>query len=94
MKNFREQQINSTDEYCINQYWEKEVEEKGINITFHYWKRKEGCKGFTGEDRILEVVGEKKVGDKIVRKRIKSVWSINLGEKYLVEEMIAKFKGV
>ena len=50
MKNFREEQINSTSEYCINQYWEKETKVDGVNITFHYWMRKEGCKGFTGEE--------------------------------------------
>ena len=25
MKNFREEQINSTKDHCINQYWEKDV---------------------------------------------------------------------
>ena len=92
MKNFREEQVNSTKEHCINQYWEKDVKVDGVNITFHYWRRKEGCKGFTGKDCITKVVGEKKVGDKIVKKRIESIWSVNLGEKYLIETMVSKFK--
>jgi hypothetical protein len=41
MNNFREEQINSTPEYCINQYWEKDVEVNDTKITFHYWRRKE-----------------------------------------------------
>jgi hypothetical protein len=94
MKNFREQQINSTDEYCINQYWEKEVQMNGIDITFYYWKRKEGCKGFDGRENILKVEGKKKIEDKLVRSSIKSIWSLNLGERYLIETMVSKFKGV
>ena len=30
--------------------------------------------------------------DKIVKKRIESIWSVNLGEKYLIETMVSKFK--
>ena len=90
MKNFREEQINSTSEYCINQYWEKETKVDGVNITFHYWIRKEGCKGFTGEERIMKVVGVKDGKKRMVR----SVWTINLGEGHCIKDIISKFKGV
>jgi hypothetical protein len=90
MKNFREEQINSTPDYCINQYWEKEVKEKGVNITFYYWRRKEGCKGFTGEERIMKVVGVKD-GKK---KTVTSVWVTSLGDIYCTRHIISKFKGV
>jgi hypothetical protein len=95
MKNFREEQINSTTEPCINQYWEKEVEENGVKITFHYWRRKEGYKGYWGEEgRISRVVGEKKVDDKIKKKRINSIWSIGLGEDYCKKQMLNKFEEI
>jgi hypothetical protein len=90
MKNFREEQINSTTEPCINQYWEKDVSVDGVNITFHYWKRKEGYKGYTGKESIIKVVGIK---DK-KKKRITSVWSVNLGEKYCTDLMLSKFKEI
>ena len=87
MINFREEQINSTTEYCINQYWEKEVEVNGILITIYFWKRKEGCKGYFEGERIEKVIGVKDN----VKKRITSVWITNLGENYCTEQMIAKF---
>jgi hypothetical protein len=90
MKNFREEQINSTTEPCINQYWEKDVNVDGIDITFHYWKRKKGYKGYTGKEGILKVVGIKE-GKK---KRITSVWSVNLGERHCIELMVSKFKEI
>jgi len=88
MKNFRENQINSTKEYCINQYWEKDVEVNGVSITFHYWKRKEGCKGFTGKELINKVVGVKD-GKK---RMITSTWVTNLGEEHCIKHIINKFK--
>jgi hypothetical protein len=87
MKNFREEQVNSVSEPCINQYWEKEVEIDGIKITFHYWKRKEGYKGYTGKEGILEVVGVKN-GKK---RRIEHT---SFGEQHCIEKMIKKFAGV
>jgi len=90
MKNFREVQLNSTNEYCINQYWEKEVEVEGITITFHYWKRKEGCKGYFEGERILKVKGIK---DR-KKKEIRSVWTLNSGEKHCITYMVSKFKEV
>ena len=87
MKNFREEQINSTPEYCINQYWEKEVEVNDVKITFHYWKRKEGCKGFTGNEVISKVVGVK--DDK--KRMVRSVWVTSLGEKRCIEHILNKF---
>jgi hypothetical protein len=90
MKNFREEQINSIIEPYINQYWEKDVNVDGIDITFHYWKRKKGCRGYTGEDGIIKVVGIKE-GKK---KRITSVWSLNLGEEYCTKLMVSKFKEI
>ena len=94
MKNFREEQVNSTKEYCINQYWEKDVNVDGVNITFHYWRRKEGCKGFNGKENILKVEGKKKIEDKIIRRSIKSIWTLNLGEEHCIKDIISKFKGV
>jgi hypothetical protein len=88
MKNFREEQINSTTDYCINQYWEKDVKVDDVNITFYYWRRKEGCKGFTGEERIMKVVGVKDGKKRMVR----SVWTINLGEGHCIKDIISKFK--
>jgi hypothetical protein len=88
MKNFREEQINSTDEYCINQYWEKEIEVEGITITLHYWRRKEGCKGYFLGERINKVVGLK--DEK--KKQIRSVWVTGLGENHCIEYMVSKFK--
>ena len=90
MKNFREEQINNITEPCINQYWEKEVEKENVKITFYYWKRKEGYAGFTGEELILKVIGVK--DNK--KRMIKSVWTINLGEGYCIEQMLSKFKGM
>ena len=95
MKNFREEQINSTTEPCINQYWEKEVEENDVKITFYYWMRKEGYKGYWGEKgRIEKVVGEKKIDDKVKKKRINSIWSTSLGEDYCIKLMLNKFEGI
>jgi len=88
MKNFREEQVNSTNEYCINQYWEKEVEVGGITITIEYWKRKEGCKGYFEGERILRVKGIKDMK----KKEIRSIWLLNLGEEYCIESMVGKFK--
>jgi len=90
MTNFREEQINNITEPCINQYWEKEVEKENVKITFYYWKRKEGYKGFTGEERIMKVIGVK--DNK--KRMIKSGWTINLGEGYCIEQMLSKFKGM
>jgi hypothetical protein len=87
MKNFREEQINTTDEYCINQYWEKDVIVNDINITFHYWKRKEGCRGYNGDECIMKVIGIK--DNK--KKQIRSVWSTSLGEEYCTKQMVGKF---
>lgn len=87
MKNFREEQINTTDEYCINQYWEKDVVVNDIIITFYYWKRKEGCKGYNGNESIMKVIGIK--GNK--KKQIRSVWSTNLGEKHCIEQIVCGF---
>jgi hypothetical protein len=87
MKNFREEQVNSVSEPCINQYWEKEVEVDGIKITFYYWKRKEGYKGYTGKEGILRVVGVKN-GKK---RRIEFT---PFNEQHCIEQMIGKFKGI
>jgi len=95
MKNFREEQTNSTTEPCINQYWEKEVEEKGVKITFYYWRRKEGYKGYWGEEgRIIRVIGEKKIGDKIKKKRIGNTRFASLGENWYKQQIISKFEGM
>jgi hypothetical protein len=85
MKNFREEQVNSVSEPCINQYWEKEVEVDGIKITLYYWKRKEGYVGYTGNEGILRVVGVKD-GKK---RRIEFT---SFSEKHCIEKMINKFK--
>jgi len=87
MKNFREEQLNSTTEYCINQYWEKDMIIDDIIITLYYWRRKEGCKGFNGKEGISKVVGVK--GNK--RKWVRSIWCLNLGEKYCVDLIRNKF---
>ena len=49
MKNFREEQINSTNEYCINQYWEKDVDEEieGKEIVTGYEVKRARFKRFT-----------------------------------------------
>jgi hypothetical protein len=88
MKNLREEQIGiSNGKACINQYWEKDIVVNDIAITFHYSKRKEGSPGFNGREDIDKVVGVKGK----VKRRIESVWITFLGEKYCIEQMIAKF---
>jgi len=87
MKNFREEQINSTTEHCINQYWEKEVEVGGVLITFYFWKRKKGCKGYFEGERIEKIVGVKDG----VKKRITSTWITSLGEDYCTKQIISRF---
>ena len=88
MKNFREIQVNSTDEYCMNQYWEKDINVNNINITVYYWKRKEGCKGFDGTENISKVIGFK--DDKW--RMVKGIWDLNLGEKHCVNLIVSKYK--
>ncbi len=90
MLNFREVQVNSVVGYCINQYWEKEVEVNDIKITLHYWMRKEGCLGFTGREGILMVTGVKD-GKK---RRISSIWTTSLGEKHCINSIVSKFKEI
>ena len=87
MKNFREEQINSTNEYCINQYWEKDVEVNDTKITFHYWMRKKGCKGFTGDEMINKVVGIKDGKKRMVN----SKWITSLGEDHCIKVILSRF---
>jgi hypothetical protein len=87
MKNFREEQITFN---VINQYWEKDIVVDDIIITFYYWKRKKGCVGYDGNEQIREVVGVK--NNK--KRRIKSVWSLNLGEEFCIGQIVAKFNNV
>lgn len=84
MKNFREEQINVN---VINQYWEKDTIVDDIFITFYYWKRKKGSVGYTGDEQIIEVVGVK--NNK--KRRVRSVWSLNLGEGFCIGQIVATF---
>jgi hypothetical protein len=88
MINFREEQINSTNEYCVNQYWEKEIIKNNVKLILYFWRRKQDCPGYWGEEGLIKKVEGIKNNK---RKRITSSWILNLGENYCVKQMIAKF---
>ena len=86
MKNYREEQVNSTNEYCINEYWEEDKILDNIIITFYYWRRKENCRGFDGSINICKVKGVKDNKSKYIRNN----WILNLKEEYCIETMLNK----